>query len=193
MMTAFDASGDLMGTNDWDLFNRWLDGSHAAGLALMDKYQLGWLRYLRRRCGADCEDILQLAMLACVEQRRNFRVGGNFGSYVFGILRNQLSGHRRTLYRQRQLADTLRLQTIDLADTQSDDDNKIEAVERAIVGLPRDLREVLVMRFVIKMKRDRVALTLAVPSGTVASRERRAKAKLFALLAAQSAQPSNEK
>jgi RNA polymerase sigma factor (sigma-70 family) len=181
-----------MGTNDWDLFNRWLDGSPAAGLALLEKYRLGWLRYLRKRFGADCEDILQQAMLACIEGRHNFRMEGNFGSYVFGILRNQINHRGRKRHRERQLADTLKFLTIDIGDTQSEDDNQVEAVEAAMASLPRELREVLVMRFVIKMTRDRVALTLTVPSGTVASRERRAKAKLFELLAAGSSHSDSE-
>ncbi|MEO7034327.1 MAG: sigma-70 family RNA polymerase sigma factor [Polyangiaceae bacterium] len=167
-----------MGTNDWELFDRWLEGSHDAGLALLDKYRLGWLRYLRKRHGADCEDILQQAMLACIEGRGNFRKGGNFGSYVFGILRNQLGGQRRKRYRESQVAANLRFQT-----NVDDEYNKLlEALEATIASLPHELRDVLTLRFVDKMTRERAAMTLDIPPGTVASRERRAKRKLFELL-----------
>jgi len=177
-------------TNDWDLFHRWLDGSRLAGVSLLEKYQRGWRRYLRKRYGDDCDDLLQQAMLACIEGQRNFRIGGNFGSYVFGILKNQMSGQRRKRFRERQLIDALI--TVDHVTTRGEEDGALEAVELALANLPPELREVLVMRFVTKVTRARVALALSVPSGTVASRERRAKAKLLELLAAP-ARPTTKK
>ena len=180
-----------MGTDDWELFNRWLKGSQVAGFALLDKYRSGWLRYLRKRYAPDSEDIFQQAMLACVEGHEKFRSEGNFGSYVFGILRNQISGHKRQRSREQRIIHSLMFQSITLADPANEDDDQVEAIEGAMARLSPELREVLVMRFTLKMTRERVELTLAIPSGTVASRERRAKAKLFELLAAQPADDGN--
>ena len=178
--------------NDSELFDSWLKGNRAAGLALLGKYRLGWVRYLRKPLGMDYEDLLQQALLACVEGHRNFRIGGNFGSYTFGILKNQLRDKKRKWYREHKLTDALRTQTTAVVNIKSKNDDKFEAVEAAMERLPPQLREVLVMRFVMKMTRDHVARSLAIPSGTVASRERRAKAKLLELLAARSSSSDDE-
>lgn len=171
--------------NDSELFNLWLHGSSSAGLALLGKYRVGWERYLRRRLGADYEDILQQAMLACVEGHRNFRTGGNFGSYMFGILRNKLHSRARDRRREREVADALQCEMSLVASAERGHDD-LAAVEVAVASLPTQLREVVVMRYIMRMTRNRVAESLGVPPGTIGSRERRAKTILRQLIAARS-------
>jgi RNA polymerase sigma-70 factor (sigma-E family) len=124
---------------------------------------------------ADAEDLAQTTLLKAWSSWGRVRRADDPDAYVYRILVNTLStSRRRRWWGERP---TERVPDSAVADASADVELR-DSVVRALGGLPRDQREVLVLRFVGDLSERATAEALAIPVGTVKSRVSRALAAI---------------
>jgi RNA polymerase sigma-70 factor (ECF subfamily) len=177
-------------TSEEDLLRRSAAGDEGAFSALYLRRQAGIYRYALHMCGSgsEAEEVSQEVFLTVIREGGRFDPSrGSVQSYLYGIARNQVL---RVLQRDRVYAafedeagadsvqsgdDPLR----DLTRTQS-----IEAVRHAVLRLPENYREAVVLCDLEEMTYADAADALGVPIGTVRSRVNRGRALLVEKLKA---------
>jgi RNA polymerase sigma factor (sigma-70 family) len=120
---------------------------------------------------AESQDIVQEAFLRCWRRRSSIRLDG-LNALLFRTALNLASNRRRSrrLWRFIGLADGG-----DEMPLAGHGDEEIPfAVQRAIAGLPDNLRRVLLLTELAGMSYAEVAMTLGIREGTVGSRRTRA-------------------
>jgi RNA polymerase sigma-70 factor (ECF subfamily) len=158
----------------------------AAALPYLDDvYTLA--RYLLRNA-ADAEDAAQECYLRAFRHFESFR-GGPIKPWLLAILRNVC----RAEYARRGALAGLQTESLEAAEDRAEglwgegevspEQNALrrldgEAVQRLIVQLPDQFREVLVLREVNELSYREIAEVIAAPVGTVMSRLARARALL---------------
>ena len=129
-------------------------------------------------CGlAEAEDLAQSTLVRCYTAWDKVSSAENREAYVFRMLRNCLrDSRRRRWWGERpteRLPDAATPDATDHVDT-------VDAVHRALGGLSRVNREVVVLRYFVQLSEQQTAAVLDVPAGTVKSRLSRALAQLAA-------------
>jgi len=179
-------------------------GDVAAFEELVVRYERPLWGYLRRfvRDGAVAEDLLQEVFLRVVRAAESWRPDARFGSWIYTVARNLCTDHARR-------AASRRARSLDApAQPSGDDDSspkrlldrvdaKIpgseretlsrelrEHLDRAIDELPRDQREVFILREMMDLPFAEIAATVGAPEGTVKSRMSLALQKLREAMAA---------
>ena len=138
------------------------------------------------------EDLVQETYARAVRAIGSLRENSNVKSWLFTILRNIWLNQLR---QQRSAPKLIELDvdesTADLAIEKSEDPltsyistMERERVRQAIQRLPRQFREVIVLREYEELSYDEIATLLRVPAGTIMSRLARARSKLRELLLA---------
>lgn len=103
-LLLFDTMRTTYLFTDQDLLEHWRGGDVRAGATLLERHTPSLLRFLRRRAGADADELLQATLLACVESHQRFRGEASFRTYMFTIARHELRRlFRERAHRQRQL------------------------------------------------------------------------------------------
>jgi RNA polymerase sigma factor (sigma-70 family) len=87
--------------SDLQFLEQWRAGDIGAGAALFSAHIPGLLRYFRRYAADDAEELLQVSLLACVENQQRFRGDATFRTYLFTIARHALYRHFRERARRR--------------------------------------------------------------------------------------------
>lgn len=180
-------------TSEEDLLQRSVAGDEAAFAMLYRARQAGIYRYALHMCGScsEAEEVTQEVFLTVIREGVRFDpCRGSVQSYLYGIARNHVL---RLLQRGRTYLafdddsgaegvasddDPLR----DLTRTQA-----IQAVREAVLSLPANYREAVVLCDLEEMSYLEAADALGVPVGTVRSRVSRGRALLLDKLKA--AQP----
>ena len=134
-------------------------------------------------------DVLQEVLVAAWRGRQGFTGAGTLRGWLFGIARRQAlqflrSNNRR--FPQRQPAADAGAAFADVDDGARPLDVQVadrDAVGGAVVALPLDLREAVILAFVVGMPLAEVAQVQGVPVGTVKSRLHTARQRLKAVLA----------
>lgn len=144
-----------------------------------------------RRLGMDAgraEDISQQAFLVAASKLEDIVVGKE-KAYLLGVVARLCSDARKHVYYARSssldapCAQTPRASTLS-PEQQVSRTQALELLDSALSELDYELREVFVLSQVEEMTMAEIAEQLAIPSGTVASRLRRARVALSdALLA----------
>ena len=173
---------------DGDLLKSMLNGSEDAFAMLYRRYQSGIYRFARQMTGesALAEEVLQEVFLTLMRQGRSFSAGrGSLAAWLYGIARNCI---RRCLERERpyvaletgadeeNAADLLPDACFDghgLADLETRE--TVEQVRRAVLALPENYREVVVLCELHQVGYAEAAQILGCPVGTVRSRLHRAR------------------
>jgi len=126
---------------------------------------------------SEAEDLAQTTLVRCYTAWEKVASADNREAYVYRMLRNCLrDSKRRRWWGERpteRLPDSAspdRTHHVDTAD----------AVHRALDGLSRINREVVVLRYFVQLTEQQTADVLDVPTGTVKSRLSRALAQLAA-------------
>ncbi len=126
---------------------------------------------------SEAEDLAQTTLVRCYTSWDRVANADNREAYVYRMLRNCLrDSKRRRWWGERpteHVPDTVspdRTAHVDTAD----------AVHRALDGLSRINREVVVLRYFVQLTEQQTADVLEVPAGTVKSRLSRALAQLAA-------------
>jgi len=150
---------------------------------LDDAYTLA--RYLLRD-EHDAQDVVQDAALRALRYFAGYN-GGDARAWLLAIVRNCSIN-----FRKRRRADDQTIEFDDAAELSIDDGPPTDAaavhaserarVERAIAELPREFREVIVLREVEDLSYREISDVVGAPIGTVMSRLARARKRLATLL-----------
>ena len=179
---------------DQDLYRQLAKGREEAFSALYERYQGPIFRFAWHMSGnsATAEDVTQEVFMLLIRNPRNYDpTKGSVAGYLFGIARNLT---RRRLDRSR-LDEPLVEEWTEGNGTglASDTDlladlarvELLECLQKAVLGLPEQYREVIVLCDLEEMSYPDAAVVLECPPGTVSSRLHRARLMLKARLECQ--------
>jgi len=179
---------------DRELYRQLAKGSVEAFGALYDRYQGPIFRFAWHMSGnsATAEDVTQEVFMLLIQNPKNYDPAkGSVAGYLFGIARNLT---RRRLDRGR-LDDPLAEPWAEGSEAElaSDTDllgdltrsELLLCLQKAILALPEQYREVVVLCDLAEMSYPDAAVVLECPPGTVASRLHRARVMLKARLECQ--------
>jgi RNA polymerase sigma-70 factor (ECF subfamily) len=188
-----NASGRAMAeqpTNDQELLRQLAKGNEAAFNAAYERYQGPIYRFVLHMSGnaATAEEITQEAFMVLIGNPKGYDPAkGTVAGYLFGIARNLT---RRALEQRRHdvpimddgaesgLAFASDLDQLEeLSQTE-----QLDLLRSAVLALPEQYRETVVLCELEEMSYDRAAEILECAPGTVASRLNRARAMLKAKL-----------
>jgi len=172
---------------DLELVEDAIAGDDAALGELLDRWLPVVLRWCNRLAGpkVDPEDAAHDAMLVVLRRLPDLRSPEAFSSWLYGIVRRTLAGHRRKAWVKRWVPG--------VAPADQPDPNPGPARHRELSELARDvqaaleelspkLREILVLCEVEELTDEEAAALLGIPIGTAKSRLRLAR-KRFAIVA----------
>jgi RNA polymerase sigma-70 factor (ECF subfamily) len=147
-----------------------------------ERHHTSLFDFLSRMTGdrAAAEDLVQDVFVRVLKYRATYRDEGRFETWVFRIARNA----RADYFRKRRSAETVASEEIDLPtpspgpadDLESRRD--VERLQRALLLLREDRRELIVLTRYRGMKHDAIAELLGVDVGTVKVRLHRAVKEL---------------
>lgn len=170
---------------DAALVTRSLDGEAAAFEALVVKYQRVLFNVALRMLGnyEDAQDAAQVAFVKAYRNLASYDSGGRFFSWLYRILLNECLNTRRDRRAHEPLPLELAACSSPLDALEADERRQL--VQHALLALPHDYREVIVLRHFAELGYDDIAATLGVPARTVKSRLYTARQRLVELLIAE--------
>jgi RNA polymerase sigma-70 factor (ECF subfamily) len=160
----------------------------AAGLEYIDGLY-GYAIVLTRN-HAEAEDLVQETYVRAIQAMGRLRPDGNIKSWFFTILRNIWLNQLRRRRSGPQMVDMDAEDSV-ASEVPSPTKDSLalyvtkfeqEQVREAIMKLPREFREIIVLREFEELSYQEIADLLNCPAGTVMSRLARARGKLRALL-----------
>jgi len=174
---------------DAELVQRWQSGDERAFEDLVRRHERRVFRLLLRMLGTreEAEDVTQEAFLSLHRHGHRFRREARFSTFVYRVAANAALNRRRTLGRNRNRVDELRVRQqagFDLPSGPRDPEDAAvgsEAqvrVQEALLDLPPDLRVAVVLYDIEGQSYREVAGVLGIPEGTVKSRIHRARSAL---------------
>lgn len=162
-------------------------GDPAAFNRLMEQHERRMYAVALRMCAnrEDAQDCLQEAMLRVYRAIDSFKGQSTFSTWVYRITMNTcLDELRRKKNRQNTSLDSL----LDMGWSPADESNAPEkraiqsetreCLQRAIRGLPEDMRAAIVLRDIEGFSYDEIARMLDINVGTIKSRISRGREKL---------------
>jgi RNA polymerase sigma-70 factor, ECF subfamily len=179
---------------DQDLYRQLTKGREEAFGALYERYQGPIFRFAWHMSGnsATAEDVTQEVFMLLIRNPGNYDPAkGSVAGYLFGIARNLT---RRRLDRSRldqplaeEWSDRNEIELASDADPLADLTRVelLECLQKAVLGLPEQYREVIVLCDLQEMSYLDAAAILQCPHGTIASRLHRARVMLRARLECQ--------
>lgn len=171
---------------DGDLVPAAAAGDVDAFEALVRRYQARIISFARTLTGntADAEDVAQEVFVRAHRALGRFRGDSLFRSWLYTIAVNATRSHLTARTRRQRVwedsgADDAH--AFDLADVAADPETSLgrrEAIERALAGLPEDLRTAVTLRDVHGLEYREIADAVGIPMGTVESRIFRGRQRL---------------
>ena len=154
-------------------------GSEPAFAELVGRHERPLAGFLRRQLGdADAEDVFQEVWLRVARSAPGFDVSRRFKPWLYGIALNEI----RDWLARRGRARELPLEDDEIADPRSASTGAGVDVERLLGTLPKEQRDVLILRYQLDLSESEIAEALGVPRGTVKSRSHAALARLGSLV-----------
>ncbi|HTS13870.1 MAG TPA: RNA polymerase sigma factor [Candidatus Limnocylindrales bacterium] len=149
-------------------------GSREAFQELFERYRDPLYGFFRRRLEnpARAEELAQECFLALLRNAERYEPRASFRSYLYGIAVNLVSAERRKAGRETEQTDEM-----DCAAAETDRDAALW-VRRALEGLERTEREILMLREYEQLSYSEIAGMLRLPVNTVRSRLFRARMAL---------------
>jgi len=159
---------------------------------IFDRHFANIHRYLHRRVGLDlADDLASETFVVAFRRRADFDAAqGSARPWLFGIATNLVRHHRRTERRKlgayaRTGVDPVAVDAaFDSADDRLQADVAKPILAKALAGLNRKDRDVLLLHAWAELTYPEIARALAIPTGTVRSRLNRARRRLREPLAA---------
>jgi RNA polymerase sigma-70 factor (ECF subfamily) len=168
--------------NDAALVARTLGGDLAAFETIVVQYERVLFRIAQRMLGdrEDARDATQTAFIRAYANLRRFDSNLRFFSWLYRILLNECLNIRRG--RRPQEALTPEIAVAAGAPDAVEARERRRRVQQALLELPHDYREVIVLRHFAELGYDDIAATLSIPAKTVKSRLYTARQRLCELL-----------
>ena len=168
-------------------------GDEAAFTQLYRRYQAPLFRFALRMTGNRwaAEEIVQDVFMTLMRDPKKFDVErGTLGGYLYGIARNRIMKHQERLPRELPLDleveegnATLAKWTDEKTPAQwAELKQRREMVRHAVMQLPVEFREAIVLCELEEMSYEEAASALECPIGTIRSRLHRGRALLLAKL-----------
>ena len=168
--------------DDADLVARSRGGDQAAFEILVTRYQRVLFSVAYRMLGDydDARDATQVAFISAYRKLGTFDPRYRFFSWLYRILMNECLNARRGRRPHEAVRPDMAvgggpLEALEAAERR-------RRVQRALLALPHDYREVIVLRHFGELGYDDIAATLGVPAKTVKSRLYTARQRLIELL-----------
>ena len=129
------------------------------------------------------DDLVQDTLERAVNKWALWRPGTDLRAWLFTIMHNVHVNQARRAARDAVPTDPAMLAEMEIADGEAAETlAQMNTIERALLLLPEEQREVLLLVTLEGMSYDEVAHTLDIPAGTVMSRLSRARSRLATLL-----------
>lgn len=156
------------------------DKARLAGL-VAEHFELIWRTLARIRVpSADLADCVQQVFMVASRRLSSIAIGSE-RSFLLGTAIRVARDARRTLGRRREVPEDEAVEPLSL-DPQPDeltDQKRLRALlDEVLAAMPEDLREVFVLFELEEMSTPEIATLLDIPTGTAASRLRRAREEL---------------
>jgi RNA polymerase sigma-70 factor, ECF subfamily len=171
--------------DDSTLVARSVGGDAAAFEGLVIRYQRVLFSVALRMLGeyADASDATQAAFVKGYQRLGSFDPQFRFFSWIYRILLNECLNAKRNRRTHGEIPPDLAvggspLETLEIAERR-------RRVQLALLALPVEYREVIVLRHFAGLSYDDIAATLGIPAKTVKSRIYTARQRLAALLVAE--------
>ena len=129
----------------------------------------------------EAEDLVQATMLRCYRKWDRVRAADDRDGYVYRMLLNVLRSERRSAWWRHRSSSRIEDGLAALTSTDAVEAHAVaDAVHRAMLGLSKEQREVVVLRYFVQLSEAQTAAVLGIPPGTVKSRLSRSLARLSA-------------
>jgi RNA polymerase sigma-70 factor, ECF subfamily len=175
-----------LGADDDQLIARCLEGDASAFEPLVERYRRPLYRVAVRLLGdrEEARDATQTAFLKAYQSLGRCERGRRFFSWIYRILVNECLNTRRDRRRAEPLGD---VPAPPAAPDPVETSETCLRVRQAVLRLPPDLRDVIILRHFAELSYDEAAAVLRIPSRTVKSRLFTARQRLCELLASERA------
>jgi RNA polymerase sigma-70 factor, ECF subfamily len=174
------------------LLKRAVRGDEQAFLALYQRHQSALYRYALRMTGSSwaAEEVVQEVFLLLIREPHKYQPErGELGAFLFGVARNRVMKHLEKAPREMSLD----VMNADGSPRNEPEDpltpmmitekrERIEQVREAVLGLPTEFREAVVLCELEEMSYEEAAHACGCPIGTIRSRLHRGRALLLAKL-----------
>lgn len=166
---------------------RCLAGDTAAFTPLVERYQRPLYSVAYRMLGDadDAKDAAQDAFVKAYANLRSFDANRRFFSWLYRILVNECLNVRRARRPREPIPDDLA--SPDTAVAAFEDAEQRRQLQQAIVALPMEYRQVIVLRHFTELSYDAIAEALGIAPALVKSRLHSARRRLAEVLDARGA------
>ena len=174
----------MQNLDDESLARRSAGGEIEAFEILVIRYQRVLFKVALRMLGdhADANDATQAALVKAYQHLDSFDPRFRFFSWIYRILLNECLNTRRgrRVHEQEAVASELPGNGTPLDALEKTE--RRQRVQKALLTLPDDYRQVVVLRHFAELSYDEIAATLAIPAKVVKSRLYTARQRLAELL-----------
>lgn len=181
--------------SDEDLMEYFQNGNDAAFNELVNRYQARLHNFLFRytKDHQDCEDLVQETFLRVHKSKHSYERIAKFSTWMYTIALNLAKSlykkkqrmHQVSIHKDESNPDDQELHIEDshiLPDEMLHEKLCMEQLEKALMALPDEFREVVMLRDLQQLSYEEVAEISGVPMGTVKSRINRGRAQIQHLL-----------
>src|ERR1700676_4199729 len=161
-------------TRDEDLMLQVRDGAGETLGVLFDRYQTPLFNFYSKltRDRALSEDLVQEVFLRILKYRQSYRPGTPFRAWIYQIARNARVDHFRKTPRHITFEPEMVAPVMPKDSAQQSEET--ELLHRALMQMPEEKREILVLSRFQELKYDEIARLLGCELGTVKTRIHRA-------------------
>lgn len=178
----FRAAVYLMKEDDAAIVGRCLAGDPDAYAGIVARYQRGLFNVALRMLGSyeEARDTTQNAFIKAYEHLDSYDTGQRFFGWIYRILRNECLNVLRA--RRPFEPVPVDLPCGDAAGDPVEAAERRRAIQAALLMLPPDYREIIVLRHFTELSYEEIAAMLGIPAKTVKSRLYTARQRLGELL-----------
>jgi RNA polymerase sigma-70 factor (ECF subfamily) len=130
---------------------------------------------------ASSEDFVQEVFVRMLKHRRTFGEESDFRGWMYQIARNVRVDHFRKRHPESLLGEDTRADAAALHSDRVERDEQLSVLQRALLALPEEKRELLILARYKEMKYEAIAAMLQIEVGAVKVRVHRALRELRAL------------
>lgn len=170
---------------DIRLMKETAEGNHEAFAVIVRKYQ-GPLVNFFKRTGVlyDAEDLAQQVFLRLYQYRKKYKPKAKLSTFLFMIAKQV----RTDLFRRQNKSEMIAQKIADESEIQkhqsSSQDAAAASAEEALLKLPEEMRDVVVLGIIEEMNYEDIARIMEIPVGTVKSRMFNALRRLRSIMEA---------
>jgi len=167
--------------DDMALLQAWRAGDRKAGDALFQRHFDDLLRFFHNKVGPDAaKDLIGATLIGCVEGRDRYRGDSSFRAYLFGTARYVLLGY----FKKKKRSDAFDPEVTSLLELQPGPSSILgrraatHLLAAALRRIPLDMQIVLELHYWQGLTSEELGRVLGMPSPSVRTRLRRARALL---------------